>query len=130
MDVLEFKYKKSRVRFNLIFMMAGLAFFGSFLYFGRDNQFFGYGWLGISLLYSFSYYRMKKFPYVRISPQSIEIYEAFAKRTILKREINSVVKSIGDYKLITSNKTYRIYGSLLESADRDALEKEMQKYYS
>ena len=129
MDVLEFKYKKSRVNFNLIFIAAGLLFFGSFLYFGRENQLFGYAWLAVSFLYAYSYYRMKTFPYVRISGKNIEIYEAFAKRTIAKSEIIKVVKSIGDYKILTSNKSFRIQGSLLESADKDILEKELKQFY-
>lgn len=130
MDVLEFRYKKSRVNFNLIFIISGLAFFGSFLYFGRDNQIFGYAWLGVAFFYAYSYYRMKNFPYVRITPQTIEIYEAFAKRNISKTEILKVSKSIGDYKIFTSQKNYRINSSLIEPEDSDALEKELQQFYS
>lgn len=129
MDVLEIRYKKSRINFNLIFVVAGLIFFGSFLYFGRDNQFFGYAWLGVAVLYAYNYYRQRKYPYVVLSKNEIIIYEAFGKRIIPGKDILDVTKSIGDYRIKTPHKTFKILGSLISPESKEDLDKEMQKLF-
>lgn len=129
MDVLEFKYKKSRINFNLIFIASGLVFFGSFLYFGRDNQFFGYAWLGVAVLYAFNYYRQRKYPYVVLSKNEIVIYEAFTKRIIPRKDILEITTSIGDYRIKTTGKTYKILSSLISPESKEVLDKEMQKFF-
>ncbi|HZW76964.1 MAG TPA: hypothetical protein VFF21_01515 [Flavobacteriaceae bacterium] len=129
MDVLEIRYKKSRINFNLIFVVAGLIFFGSFLYFGRDNQFFGYAWLGVAVLYAYNYYRQRKYPYVVLPKNEIIIYEAFGKRIIPRKDILDVTKSIGDYRIKTPHKTFKILGDLISPESKEDLDKEMQKLF-
>jgi len=99
---MKIRYKKKRLKYNLIFGIVWLIF-GLLGIFIKEKPFWtDYGYLAMAILYMTTYFYEKKNQYLTIKNGMIYQNYPFGKKINLN-EINRIKKFAGDYILKTDN---------------------------
>ncbi len=122
MNKLKIRYKKKRLKNNLIFgiFWTGLGLLN--LKYSGENEWKDYGYLFIAILYWSSYFYEKINQYLTIENEGIKKNSPFGKK-INFSEINRIKKFSGDYILKTDKEELTINTQIIENKSLTELDR-------
>ena len=123
---MKIRYKKKRLKYNLIFGIVWLIF-GLLGIFIKEKPFWAdYGYLAMAILYMTTYFYEKKNQYLTIKKGVIYQNYPFGKKINLN-EINRIKKFAGDYILKTDNIELTINTQIIDEKSLVELDSELGK---
>ena len=125
---MKIRYKKRKLRINLIFGLFWLVFaiIQLFIFDYESKSWIKYGWLGISLMYIIMYFYEYFNQYLTIENGIIKMNSLFGKKMNLT-EIKQIKKFAGDYILKTDKAELTINTQIIEPNSLAELNTELEK---
>jgi len=125
---MKIKYKKGKLRINLILGFSWLVFAIVLLLISdnKSNSWIKYGWLGMSLMYIALYFYQYFNQYLTIENGILKVNSLFGKKIYLT-EIKRIKKFAGDYIIHTDKTELTINTQIIDPTSLADLNIELKK---
>lgn len=127
---MKIKYKRKRLIYTFVMAMIWLILGVISLVFSEQSEmsWFKFAYLFISLLYFFQFFYNLKMQYGTVTADSIEKHELFSSKEIEWKNLITLKKVAGDYKLYSADKKMTINPDLIDKDSLSDLEAVFKKY--
>jgi len=120
------RYKKKKMRFNLIYGIIWAVFGLLSLNYGEENEWTDYVFILMAVLYLGQYFYEWRNQYLTIDSEFIKVNSSFGKKIRLS-EISWIKKFAGDYILKTATKELTINTQIIDKVSLNELNEILAK---